>query len=430
MDRAFGFILVLLFTGSLLVSLFVSVGSVSGLVGDSWVSRAPMSQARDGLGVVAVDGKIYAIGGSTENHRQDWNNYHMGEFVGTNECYNPATDTWTTLADMPTPRSNFAIAVYQGKIYCIGGINGTKLDDQYGLFTTTNYCNIVEVYDTATDSWSTKTPMPGSSYKMSASVADGKIYAIRAPTFMCYDPVLDTWTDRAKLPTAPYNQNYYPVSVVLDNKFFFTSDIVYKHMVEGVIFGPDGRPDWDAMRTLEVRGVFVYDPMQDVWCEGETRERIVHLGGAGATTGVYAPKRIYVMGEKPEFAGELEMELAQGTNRIYDVASDSWSDGARMLTPRLGFGIAVVDDILYVVGGRTDQTFVSAVNEAYIPIGYSSVAMPTPSEPFFKYVATTALVLTAGATAIVSAQYFKKQRNNREKSPQLFVNVNFKNKSQ
>ena len=215
-----------------------------------------MSQARDGLGVVAVDGKIYAIGGSTENFRQDWNNYHMGEFVGTNECYDPTTDTWVTLADMPTPRSNFAIAAYQSMIYCIGGINGTKLDDQYGIFTTTNYCNIVEVYDTATNSWSTKAPMPGSSYKMSASVVDGKIFAIHAPTFMCYDPVLDTWTNRAKLPTAPYNQNYYPVSVVLDNKFFFTSDIVYSQYSQTVPFGPDGRPDRGVMFVDDVRGGF------------------------------------------------------------------------------------------------------------------------------------------------------------------------------
>ena len=170
-------------------------------------------------------------------------------------------------------------------------------------------------------------------------------------------------------------------------------------------------------------GGFVYDSVRDVWREGETRERIVHLGGAGATMGVYAPKKIYVMGEKPGFAGELEWELAQGTNRVYDVSSDSWSDGARMLTPRLGFGVAVVDDILYVVGGRTDQTFVSAVNEAYIPIGYSSVAMPVSSvtspvlsESFFKYVVTAVLVLTVGAAAIVSVLYFKKKQSN-QKTP-------------
>jgi hypothetical protein len=56
--------------------------------------------------------------------------------VGTNEEYNPTTDTWTTKASMPTPRIDFAITVYQGKIYCIGGTT-----DYY------SYSNLNEVYD-------------------------------------------------------------------------------------------------------------------------------------------------------------------------------------------------------------------------------------------------------------------------------------------
>jgi len=93
--------------------IFSSVSSSSELVEDSWNTKTPMSQARSGLGVVAVDGKIYAIGGRTETG-----------FVGTNECYNPKTDKWITLKPMPTPRRSFAIAEYQDKIYCIGGSLG------------------------------------------------------------------------------------------------------------------------------------------------------------------------------------------------------------------------------------------------------------------------------------------------------------------
>ncbi|MCL1970209.1 MAG: hypothetical protein FWF66_01940 [Candidatus Bathyarchaeota archaeon] len=42
--------------------MFSSV-SASELVENSWNTKAPLSQARASLGVVAVDGKIYAIGG-------------------------------------------------------------------------------------------------------------------------------------------------------------------------------------------------------------------------------------------------------------------------------------------------------------------------------------------------------------------------------
>jgi len=389
MGRALGFVFVLFFICGLFVSLFGSVGSASGLVEDSWVSKAPMNQARDGLGVVAVNGKIYAIGGSTENHKEGFDNAHRAEFVGTNECYDPVTDTWVTLADMPTPRSNFAIAAYQGKIYCIGGINGTKLDDHYGMFPQIVYCDIVEVYDIAANSWSTRASVPYSTYRMSAaSVVGGKIFFVRVPDCVCYDPIADTWTNKTRMPTgSPYGQGYYPVSVVVDNKIVVTSNIDFGFSSGGV------------------RGVFVYDSRRDVWREGENRGRIAYLGGAGATTGVYAPKKIYVMGNI--FYGNNPDVI--GVNRVYDVSGDSWSDGAGMLTPRLGFGVAVVDDIVYVVGGRTDYEFVSALNEAYIPIGYSSVP---------RYWNIAVLVLTAGAGVVVSVLYFKKL-SNREKTKSI-----------
>jgi len=411
-NKLFIFVLVLFFYCGLFVSMFESVALENTLVANSWISRAPMSQARGGLGVVAVDGKIYAIGGSTADNTNYFNNVYLEGFVGTNECYDPATDTWVSLADMPTPRSNFAIAAYQDKIYCIGGVIGTTLDDQYGLFTQRVSCNITEVYDIAINSWSTKASVHYSFSDLSACVVDGKIFVLRASVFVCYDPVLDMWSNRTFLPVSPYNEGFAPVLVVVDNKIVVTSDIVF------------------GISNSDVRGVFVYDPVRDMWCEGETRERIVHLGGAGATTGVYAPKKVYVLGEKPVYAGELEMELAQGVSRVYDVSSDSWSDGAGMLTPRLGFGVAVVDDILYVVGGRTDHRAASAVNEAYIPIGHNLVSVPIPSvttpvpsvtplvptEFFLKYtVAVVALVLIAGVVAIVSVLYFKKKQNNGEK---------------
>ena len=41
--------------------------------------------------------------------------------INATEAYNPGTDTWTLKAPMPTSRDGFGIAVYQNKIYCIGG---------------------------------------------------------------------------------------------------------------------------------------------------------------------------------------------------------------------------------------------------------------------------------------------------------------------
>jgi len=142
---------------SALVLIFLTVScaivdmpvSAASTVGNSWVEKAPMQVARANLEVAVVNGDIYAIGGNTVtgeyNIDQGFFKGINGGTVNTNEQYNPATDTWTFKAPMPTPRDSFAIAVYQNKIYCIGGRTSIPLYSPQ-TFTTAN-----EVYDPATD---------------------------------------------------------------------------------------------------------------------------------------------------------------------------------------------------------------------------------------------------------------------------------------
>jgi N-acetylneuraminic acid mutarotase len=47
--------------------------------------------------------------------------------LSTVEAYDPATDTWTTKAPMPTARQGLAAAVVNGSLYAIGGYNGSYL---------------------------------------------------------------------------------------------------------------------------------------------------------------------------------------------------------------------------------------------------------------------------------------------------------------
>jgi N-acetylneuraminic acid mutarotase len=105
-----------------------------------------MHEARTNLGVAAVNKKIYAVGGVIEPPSR-------GQCVGTNEEYVPGTDTWAFKKSMPTPRASFGIAVYQNRIYCIGGYRG--VDNSKYVLSAAN-----EVYDPATDTWETKASMP------------------------------------------------------------------------------------------------------------------------------------------------------------------------------------------------------------------------------------------------------------------------------
>jgi len=189
---ALAFVLVFLTASTTILAIPVSGATTDE---NTWETKAPMSQPRAGLGVVAVNGKIYAIGGASTAPYQN----QADNLLSTNEEYDPTTDTWTVKPSMPTPRAYFAIAAIQNKIYCIGGVVGSeKLFDGFLTRSLFVYSGITEVYDTITETWETKASMPTEkgTAKFQANVVDGKIYVIGAKLTYVYDPPADFWIQK------------------------------------------------------------------------------------------------------------------------------------------------------------------------------------------------------------------------------------------
>jgi N-acetylneuraminic acid mutarotase len=152
---------------------------------DSWSTLAPLPIGRANHAAAAgADGRIYAIGGNDSNV----------------EAYNPATNTWSAVAPLPTPRGFLAATTgADGRIYAVGG---------YGPLDT------LEAYNPATNSWSTLAPMPTArSFLAAAAGADGRIYAIGGDnsldgidnplnTVEAYNPATNSWSAVAPMPTA------------------------------------------------------------------------------------------------------------------------------------------------------------------------------------------------------------------------------------
>jgi len=182
----------------LLPLLMIHVKPVSAASPDTWTSKTPMNEARGGLGVAVVNGKIYAIGGSTV--QTALTSYTSGGIVGTNEEYNPAANSWINRKPMPTPRARFATAVYQNKIYCMGGFS------EFSSFTgeLQSEVSVIEVYDPATDNWSTISPMPVAGAGLQANVVDDKIFLLggisNPDACLAYDPATDSWTNEKPIP--------------------------------------------------------------------------------------------------------------------------------------------------------------------------------------------------------------------------------------
>jgi N-acetylneuraminic acid mutarotase len=347
MSKSAALLLVLVFLTASSIMVAKPAFSSAEVAEDTWVAKAPMRQARAGLGVVAVNGKIYAIGGSTASGPYPPDIF-VGGFVGTNEEYDPETDTWTTKASMPTPRDFFAIAAYQNKIYCIGGVVGFSVDEMSG-FHGYIPSGVNEVYDTVTNTWETKTPMPVVGMEIQAHVVNGKIYVINWSLVYVYDPENDSWASKTPMPRSYIESSI--VSAVVDNKIIVTGEFRV---------GP---------YYVSEQKVMIYDTETDSWSEGKSGPIVVVQGAAGATTGVKAPQKVYVLG--------LIVDALYPTviNQVYDPKTDTWATATTMPANRSAFGVAVVNDILYVIGGylrSSPNVTPTAVNEQYIPIGYSA----------------------------------------------------------
>ncbi len=284
-----------------------------------------------------ANGKIYAIGGLNGSSLP----------LNTNEEYNPNTNRWSTKTAMPTARSGFAIATYQNKIYVFGGTIGH------------GYTSNTEVYDPVTNTWEQKTSMRIPRADLTACVVNdkiyligGKIYSSTAPYYSetdvneIYDPATDTWETKTALPTAV--QGY--ASAAIDNKIY--------------VIGGQRAPNAQGNPVI-VNSNQVYDTQNDQWSLAANLPAIASYGAAGATVGFMAPTRLH-------FVGGYFAKDFSGKTQVYNPETNTWSDGALMPTARAYLSIAVINDMQYAIGGFDGTNWLST-NEQYSPVGYGTI---------------------------------------------------------
>jgi uncharacterized protein (TIGR03437 family) len=159
---------------------------------DTWRTRAPMPLARGGGAAAVVDGKIYVAGGRPPRG---------ADFA----VYDPQLDQWTTLPRIPTQRNHLTAVGFEGKVYVIGG----RFEAGFQSPTT----DAVEIFDTATGTWTRGASMPRPRGGLNAVEARGCIHVFGGegnpggpnglfPDHDMYNPVTDTWSSFEPLPIA------------------------------------------------------------------------------------------------------------------------------------------------------------------------------------------------------------------------------------
>src|SRR5688500_4588643 len=231
----------------------------------------------------------------------------------------PGSGAWSTLAPMLQPRSEMAIAQLGGRIYVIGGYPPGRIPS-----------NVVQVYESATNSWSLGPSTPVPLHHSHAVTVNNRLFLIggefdgagtgRPPVYLNtvyeLDVAAGTWLPRSAMPT---NRSGGGLGVI-----------------DGKIYVAGGRPP---------RGndFAVYDPDADRW----TVLPMLPTGRNHLAVDAIGDK-LYVAGGRFDDVGSPMTSALE----IYDPSSGAWTTGAPMPTARGGVTGVAAAGCLYVIAGE------------------------------------------------------------------------------
>ncbi|MBR9977077.1 MAG: T9SS type A sorting domain-containing protein [Bacteroidetes bacterium] len=303
-----------------------------------WASVAPLPSPKTYHTVAAANGMLYVFGGVNAANQFDQKSYK----------YDPGTDTWAAIADFPIQRFLYGRAETVGdKIYIFGGVE--NFGQNYQATTA-----IVE-YNPTTDSYTQKTPMSVAQGMPGSAQINGKIYviggngateAVYLRTVQVYDPASDSWSTATDYPrdvkwmgavsigdkivcTGGFNVNYTPSRYIADTYVgeLQGDDLVWTKVSDaaigpvifpvagshnGIAYFSGGRPAADDNAPATQRG-YTYDETSDTWTVLEPKP----IGIQYITQAPLIGNRLYFA------AGTLASGAATAEVQYYDAEAEA-----------------------------------------------------------------------------------------------------------
>ncbi len=319
---------------ALIASLVFCTAALAQMPINPWKKAAPFPMPDEELYGTAVNGKMYVIGGWDE-----------GKAAGINYEYDPATDKWTQKKGMPRSAHHAAIATANGKLYVIGGFVPPK-DTQIPTGGAWEPIADVWEYDPAADSWKSLAPLPTKRGAAVAVEVGGKIYVIggattvadsKDPYFTFFGPSLVLTTNEVFDPGTNKWGSRRPMSVARNH--------AYAAAVNGKIYVIGGRTGHAfILSATNTDVVEEYSPVNDLWSAPKERMPTPRSGGAWGTDG----RRIYVAGGE---VTTKELVGAFRAVEAYEPATNSWISLPPMPMPRHGIAGAVIGNEFHLVSG-------------------------------------------------------------------------------
>ncbi len=322
--------------------------------GVTW--QGVLSPMPSGLGwgaTVAYNNRIYVFGGLSSTETE------TSVTLGTTQIYDPVTDSWSQGAAMPTARYLATAVEVGGKLYVMGG----RTIDSTGAGGPVDKN---EVYDPATDSWTTKRAMPAPNRGHMAAAWGTKVYVFGGNTgsyqrtVSIYDTAGDSWSSGAQMSVA----RAYGAAVAVAAK-----TRIY------LIGGASNATS--SCSTCYLGNAVAYDPTRNAWDAGS----IAMVTGEATSTfaACLAGTKIYVFpGQKWDTANNRDA-ASSGVTQALETSNNTFSS-LNTVPPspvtRTEAGAAYVDGKIYLIGGSEGFRVVDAFDPASLTWTQGNAPIP------------------------------------------------------
>jgi N-acetylneuraminic acid mutarotase/uncharacterized GH25 family protein len=190
--------------------------------GQKW-EDLPGGPRLQGLAMVAYKGKIYRVGGMEPRNAPGT----PADNFSVKSCavFDPATNAWQALPDLPVDRSSHDAVVEGGKLYVVGGWQMSGKDKDSAWQSTA----LVLDLESKNPRWEV-IPQPFQRRALTAAAFDGKVYVIGGINdedeielkVDIYDPAMKTWTVGTSLP-GPKRNGFSPAACVAGGRLFVST---------------------------------------------------------------------------------------------------------------------------------------------------------------------------------------------------------------
>lgn len=295
----------------------------------SWSDAAPLPSPRQEIYATTHNGLIFIAGGLAERASAV-----RGDFL----AYDPRTDSWQELTDLPAARHHITLSALDDAIYAIGGFSGA--------FPNWKPEASVFFYDFETAQWSAVPDLPVARGEHVSAVVEGRIYVIggrvggtaSAATFQdhrdtsrvdIFDPESGMWSRGVDAPTARNSA----ASAVIDGRIYVVGGRQYL-----------GQPNGNAA-NVNTASLEVFDPETGLWSVKTPMPQ-----AAGGLAAAAVGGRFYVVGG--EQWTPTKTVFADGW--VYDPNTDSWDAIPDLNVPRHGLAAAAIEGHIYAIAGATE----------------------------------------------------------------------------